>query len=256
MLVVLISLLFYQTQKHPKSKNLLLKSNKKQIPCIAPNVITLLILPKHWLATRKSTENSSLTACWLSHWFFRSLRTGGPVAISPLARHPQGFTSSGCYLAIPLPAHRKPPPARLQMACTFGRFLDTVPAAFTFPRGFFAMLDSTPVSFVGSSLSSVAYFCSVVAPAGVAGAFGCSTTAAVATMAAAVSLAWGVRVWGVGAAVATVGARLAICCPCSLSSGSFSFRLALSRAARGRGGGWCFRLGFVLLLVFIRHLGR
>ncbi|MFN8353708.1 MAG: hypothetical protein U0Y10_04660 [Spirosomataceae bacterium] len=96
---------------------------------------------------------------------------------------------------------------------------------FTFLRGFFAMLGSAPVSFVGSSSSSVAYFCSVIAPAGVAGAFGCSST-----VAAAVSLAWGVRVWGVG-----IGARLAICCPCSQSSGSFSFRLALSRAARGRG---------------------
>lgn len=112
------------------------------------------------------------------------------------------------------------------MARSFGRFSEAVPAVFTFLRRFFAMLGSAPVSFVGSSLSSVAYFCSVVAPAGVAGAFGCSST-----VAAAVSLAWGVRVWGVG-----IGARLAICCPRSLSSGSFSFRLALSRAARGRGG--------------------
>lgn len=130
------------------------------------------------------------------------------------------------------------------MAHSFGQFSEAVPAVFTFLRGFFAMLGSTPVSFVGSSLSSVAYFCSVVAPAGVAGAFGCSTT-----VAAAVSLAWGVRVWGVG-----LSSRLAICCPCSLSSGSFSFRLALSRAARGRGAVLVLPAGGHLSPVFYQAL--
>ena len=98
----------------------------------------------------------------------------------------------------------------------FWAFQDTVPAAFTSRPWFVVMFPSQPVSFVGSSLASVSYFCSVFAPAGCAGAFGCSST-----VAAAVSLAWGVRVWGVG-----IGARLAICCPHALSSGSFSFRLA------------------------------
>lgn len=151
---------------------------------------------------------------------------------SPLARHPQGYTSSGCFLALHISHTPACPRAfRLRMARSFGRFSEAVPAVFTFLRWFFA--------YVGFC---TCFVCGVFVVLGCLFLLGsCSCWGR-----------WGFWLFyyggcccgfglgcsglGVGAAVATVGARLAICCPCSLSSGSFSFRLALSRAARGRGG--------------------